>query len=65
MKINFVTIINMTIPSSEFWDGVKSRADDPLIQAHISMTLSWREYEELLERNRHENDPAGSDIPPH
>lgn len=51
MKINDVNITNWQPPGMKWWDNVAARPTEPLIEAVISMTLSWAEYRELLYRN--------------
>jgi hypothetical protein len=50
MTINDVRINNCQPPEDKWWAGVEARPAEPLIEATISMTLSWAEYKELLER---------------
>lgn len=51
MKIQSVRINNLQPPGDEWWRGVEAHPDEPLIEATISMTLSWTEYKELLANN--------------
>lgn len=52
MKLNHVVITNWKGPGVQWWDSVDAQPDKPLIEARIEMTLSAREYRELLERDR-------------
>lgn len=52
MKINDVHITNWQEPGGPYWDDVKQRSSEPLIEATIKMTLSWEEYEDLLNKNK-------------
>lgn len=54
MKITDVRITNWQPPGDKWWAAVEARPSEPLIEATISMTLSWAEYHELLERNKAE-----------
>ena len=54
MKINDARINNWQPPGDKWWAGLKARPTEPLIDATISMTLSYAEYEELLARNERE-----------
>ena len=54
MKINDVQIANWKAPGDKWWKGVEDCPTEPLIEATMTMTLSWVEYEKLLtwsERN--------------
>lgn len=50
MKIKDVTIHNWTRP--EWWDEVEKRPDEALIDATITLTLSWNDYQRLLKEGR-------------
>ena len=50
MKIHSVHILNFE-PNKDWWDHVKIRPDDQLIEANIRLILSWTEYQELLEKD--------------
>lgn len=52
MKINDVRINNWTPTDRTWWDGVEARPTEPLIEATITMTLSWDEYRELLDLSK-------------
>lgn len=52
MKINDVRIENWTPPGFVWWRRAEDNPDEPLIEATISMKLSWREYKELLARDK-------------
>lgn len=58
VNINDVLITNWKAPGDKWWDSVDAQPDQPLIEARIEMTLSAREYRELLERDR-----PGSAVP--
>ncbi len=53
MKIVFVHVTNWK--RAEWWDEVAARPDEPLIEAKIDFVLSYKEYKELLERDRKDN----------
>lgn len=48
MKIHDVHITNWQPPGGPFWDEVKERHAEPLIDATMKMTLSWDEYRALI-----------------
>lgn len=48
MTIENVEITNWKPPGAEWWEDVRERFDEPLIECTCKMTLSWKEYEELL-----------------
>ncbi len=50
MKINDVLINNWQAPGAEWWIGVEARPDEPLIEATMKLTLSWREYHKMIEQ---------------
>lgn len=50
MKIHDVVIVNWIPPGESFWDYVKERHEEPLIEATIKIKLSWDEYRELLDK---------------
>ena len=52
MKINYVTIHNWEPPGEQWWNSVKTRPDEPQIEAAITFTLSWNEYYALLSKGR-------------
>jgi hypothetical protein len=52
MEIHDVFIDNWTSPGNEYWDKVRKERTEPLIKATIEMTLSWNEYQELLDKGR-------------
>ena len=51
-RIKNVVINNWQPPGADWWEGVRRRPDDLLIDATIRVRLSWREYSHLL------NDPS-------
>lgn len=51
MKINDVRVTNWQPPGEDYWRKVQTQFDEPLIEATIKMTLNWREYNELIERD--------------
>ncbi len=58
MKIHHVEITNWCSPFIKWWDNgakwwahVESRPDEPLIEATMTLTLSWREYNALIEQS--------------
>ena len=62
MKINDVQIINWESPGDKWWASVEARPSEPLIEATITLTLSWAEYHELLDRH-HRGDMTGDASP--
>lgn len=48
MKIGNVTITNWKEPGQEWWDQVRTKPHEPLIEARIELTLSWNEYHDLV-----------------
>lgn len=52
MKIIDVFVRNWQPPGGPWWDSVEARPDEPLIEANITMTLSWKEYQELLAKDK-------------
>lgn len=52
MKINHVLVTNWSAPGGPWWDNIKQHSSEPLIEATIQMTLSWEEYQELLDKGR-------------
>lgn len=58
MKINFVTIDNHKEPGDQWWEGVASKPDEPLIEATIRLTLSHREYHRLLDTDERKKGEA-------
>lgn len=52
MKIKNVQIENWESPGAQWWDAVAAKPDEPLIEATITLTLSHREYHELLDSCR-------------
>ena len=48
VKITNVHITNWTQPGDQWWDNVKAHPQDPLIEATITMTLTYAEYEKLV-----------------
>ncbi len=51
MKIEFVTIHNWEAPGNEWWMKVEAVPDQPVIEATVKMTLSYREYRSLLDQD--------------
>lgn len=52
MKIIDVFIRNWQPPGDAWWASVEARPDEPLIEADITMTLSLKEYQELLAKDK-------------
>lgn len=52
MKINNIHITNWEEPGGPYWDNVKERHSEPLIEATMKLTLSWDEYETLLAEDK-------------
>ncbi len=56
MKIDDVNILNWeplgNPPGSAWWDGVKERPDEPLIVASLKLTMTYREYMELCDKDQ-------------
>lgn len=50
MKIKDCKIENWESPGKEWWENVKSKPDEPLIEATMTLVLTWREYKELIDR---------------
>lgn len=48
MKINNVMIVNWQPPGDRFWEDAESKPDEPLLEAAMSMTLSWNEYQKIM-----------------
>jgi len=51
VKLDHIEITNWFEPGHEYWKSVQAKPSEPLIQATISMTLSWNEYHELIKRD--------------
>ena len=56
MKIEDVRILNWTGPA--WWDEVEAEPDQPLITATLTMVLTYKEYQALLERDKAERQTA-------
>lgn len=52
MTIHSVYVSNWEPPGQPWWDKVAATPEAPMIEATIKMTLSHREYEELLSQNK-------------
>lgn len=52
MKIDFVRILNCDGNGRDYFDKVEANPDEPLIKASITITLSCREYQELLSKDK-------------
>ena len=52
MKINDVRVNNWNAPGEKWWKSVKECPSEPLIEATMTMTLSWSEYRELLDKDQ-------------
>ncbi len=50
MNIEHVQIENATEPVSQWWEMVRSNPGQITIRATITMTLSWSEYRDLLDK---------------
>ncbi len=48
MIIRRVEITNATEPTSDWWDQVASKPTEQLIEAVLTVTISWRDYNKLL-----------------
>lgn len=64
MKIENVVINNWNAPGAEWWSGVEARPTEPLINATLTLTLSWEEYHALLNKDERTEAPNDQTHPP-
>ena len=51
VKINDVQVTNWQEPGDAWWNNVRSKSFEPLIETTVKFTLSYKEYMELLDKD--------------
>lgn len=52
MTIRDIHVTNWEAPGGPYWDKVKERHTEPLIEATMKLTLSWDEYHAMIAKAR-------------